>query len=164
MAQAVQEFNYIPQPITFPIRAAFVKNSIPNLKFLLEEVRKGIVFSYKILMIFRKNVILENNFRQVTQSTLTVWTGKDDKFDVKDIVELQESVGKNRLYLDLSPEQILAFRELSPAEYVSIVPTDMEIATSSGCIYWKISKWALGACVVAVLVKLVLYKRLVSFN
>ncbi|XP_076046295.1 protein FAM151B isoform X2 [Oratosquilla oratoria] len=78
----VLERNNIAQPITFPIRAAFVNNSLDTLEWL----------AY-----------------QVPDSTITVWSAETDSVDMQGLVALRNNIGHDVVYYDLPEEQQKAF-------------------------------------------------------
>ncbi|XP_003216319.2 protein FAM151B isoform X1 [Anolis carolinensis] len=74
----------LTQPITFPVRAVFVRQSISELQWLLQ---------------------------QSNRYTLTIWTGKHDNYSVQDLLVIRESFDKSRVFYDISGSQDLEFRK-----------------------------------------------------
>ncbi|XP_044302621.1 protein FAM151B isoform X2 [Varanus komodoensis] len=72
------------QPITFPVRAALVRQSISELTWLLQ---------------------------QSDRYTLTIWTGKYDEYSVEDLLYIRDSFDKNRVFYDLLEPQNSEFRK-----------------------------------------------------
>ncbi|XP_042868540.1 protein FAM151B-like [Penaeus japonicus] len=82
------EKNNISQSITFPIRAAFVGESLENLEWLLDSV---------------------------PDSTITIWSSESDKVDVVDLITLSDNVGEDAVYVDLPDDQMKEFVEAKNA-------------------------------------------------
>ncbi|XP_042305561.1 protein FAM151B isoform X2 [Sceloporus undulatus] len=74
----------LTQPITFPVRAALVRQSISELQWLLQ---------------------------QSNRYTLTIWTGKHDDYSVEDLLVIRDSFDKCRVFYDISEPQDSAFRK-----------------------------------------------------
>ncbi|XP_029916799.1 protein FAM151B isoform X2 [Myripristis murdjan] len=68
----------LSHPVSFPVRAALLAQSFPQLKWLLQ---------------------------QSDRYTLTVWTGQNDKFPVEDLLPYREAFDKSRIYYDLPDSQ-----------------------------------------------------------
>ncbi|GCB68525.1 hypothetical protein scyTo_0005316, partial [Scyliorhinus torazame] len=66
------------QPVTFPVRAALVRPSWPQLHWLLE---------------------------QSERYSLTVWTTRGDLYSVEDMLYIRENFDKSRIYFDLFEPQ-----------------------------------------------------------
>ncbi|NXE83274.1 F151B protein, partial [Cochlearius cochlearius] len=64
----------LPQPVTFPVRAALVRQSISELCWLIQ---------------------------QSDRYSLTVWTGKEDVYSVEDLLYIRENFDKSRVYYDI---------------------------------------------------------------
>ncbi|XP_018020188.1 protein FAM151B isoform X2 [Hyalella azteca] len=88
MTDAIER-NHVTQPITFPVRAAFVELSLDILSWLLDAV---------------------------PDSTLTVWSSESDEYNIEALVWLQDSVGADAVYYDLPPDQRAEFDKLRPAQ------------------------------------------------
>ncbi|XP_051552529.1 protein FAM151B-like isoform X1 [Myxocyprinus asiaticus] len=73
------------QPVTFPVRAALLPVSFPQLQWLLE---------------------------QSDRYSLTVWTGKNDVLKVEDLLPYRQNCSKTRIYYDLLESQMTQFRGL----------------------------------------------------
>ncbi|XP_031553916.1 protein FAM151A-like [Actinia tenebrosa] len=74
-----QHVSSISQPVTFPVRAALIKRSLPQLLWLLD---------------------LSRNL------TLTVWSSESDDYDTRDLLELRFKVyDKKNVYYDLPEKQ-----------------------------------------------------------
>ncbi|KAJ6669866.1 hypothetical protein lerEdw1_000415 [Lerista edwardsae] len=73
----------LTQPITFPVRAALVRQSISELMWLLQ---------------------------QSDRYTLTIWTGKDDEYSVEDLLFIRDSFDKSRVFYDILEPQNSQFR------------------------------------------------------
>ncbi|XP_050702468.1 protein FAM151B-like [Eriocheir sinensis] len=87
MVQAL-DTHAITQPVTFPIRAAFVPHSIENLEWLLENT---------------------------PDSTVTIWSSPQDPFDPEAIKTLVDILGHNAVYLDLPETQMTQYRDVAAA-------------------------------------------------
>jgi len=92
----VIEKNEIAQPVTFPVRAAFLGASLENLEWLVEKV---------------------------PDSSITVWSSSDDTIDVTAILSLREKIGLDALYVDLPEEQQKEFEVAKSAEANAAEPT-----------------------------------------
>ncbi|XP_055055095.2 protein FAM151B [Misgurnus anguillicaudatus] len=75
----------LKQPVTFPVRAALLPVSFPQIKWLLE---------------------------QSDRYSLTVWTGKNDVLKVEDLLPYRQNFSKTRIYYDLLESQITQFKGL----------------------------------------------------
>ncbi|XP_075303201.1 protein FAM151B isoform X4 [Opisthocomus hoazin] len=76
--------NTLSQPVTFPIRAALVRQSISELCWLMQ---------------------------QSDRYSLTVWTGKEDVYSVEDLLYIRENFDKSRVYYDILEPQNSEFRK-----------------------------------------------------
>ncbi|XP_042190520.1 protein FAM151B [Callorhinchus milii] len=80
--EMVQEMEQIcrtlSQPVTFPVRAALVRPSWPQLLWLLQ---------------------------QSERYSLTVWTGRNDVYALEDMLYIRENFNKSKIYCDLSEPQ-----------------------------------------------------------
>ncbi|XP_078071001.1 protein FAM151B isoform X2 [Mustelus asterias] len=76
----------LSQPVTFPVRAALVRPSWPQLHWLLQ---------------------------QSERYSLTVWTAKEDLYTVKDLLYIRENFDKSRIYFDLFEPQNSELRSFS---------------------------------------------------
>ncbi|XP_048451061.1 protein FAM151B isoform X2 [Rhincodon typus] len=74
----------LSQPVTFPVRAALVRPSWPQLSWLLE---------------------------QSERYSLTVWTAREDLYTVEDMLYIRENVDKSRIYFDLFEPQNSELRQ-----------------------------------------------------
>ncbi|XP_075693957.1 protein FAM151B [Rhinoderma darwinii] len=68
----------LSQPVTFPVRAAFVRQSWPQLQWLL---------------------------RSSNRYSLTVWSGKDDIYPVEDLLFIREHSGADQIFYDVFEPQ-----------------------------------------------------------
>uniref|UniRef100_H3AIT8 Family with sequence similarity 151 member B n=1 Tax=Latimeria chalumnae TaxID=7897 RepID=H3AIT8_LATCH len=75
--------KHLCQMVTFPVRAALVCQSWPQLLWLLQ---------------------------QSDRYSLTVWTGKDDQYSVEDLLYIRDNFDKTRIYYDISEPQDTEFR------------------------------------------------------
>uniref|UniRef100_A0A3B1JF83 Family with sequence similarity 151 member B n=1 Tax=Astyanax mexicanus TaxID=7994 RepID=A0A3B1JF83_ASTMX len=75
----------LKQPVTFPVRAALLPQSFPQLQWLLQ---------------------------QSDRYTLTVWTGQSDVLNVEDLLPYRQNFSKSRIYYDLLESQIAKFKTL----------------------------------------------------
>ncbi|XP_069989992.1 protein FAM151B isoform X2 [Penaeus vannamei] len=119
---ATLEKNNITQPITFPIRAAFVGESLENLEWLLDSI---------------------------PDSTITIWSSENDKIEVLDLITLRDNVGEDAVYVDLPEDQMKEFEEaknggegngavgfqLLPSNTSVWVTTGVAIATALAALY-----------------------------
>ncbi|CAL4173169.1 unnamed protein product, partial [Meganyctiphanes norvegica] len=76
----VLEDNQIKQSVTFPIRAAFVNNSLETLEWLLDNTH-GL------------------------SSTITVWSSASDSVNISALLMLRDRVGHDVVYYDLPEDQ-----------------------------------------------------------
>nr|XP_045596747.1 protein FAM151B-like isoform X1 [Procambarus clarkii] len=83
------EKNNITQPITFPIRAAFIGRSLVSLEWLVDTI---------------------------PDSTITVWSSPSDDIDVQALVALRDNIGHDSVYFDLPEDQQKAFDEAKQKE------------------------------------------------
>ncbi|XP_077203589.1 protein FAM151B isoform X2 [Paroedura picta] len=74
----------LTQPVTFPVRAALVRQSISELQWLLQ---------------------------QSNRYTLTIWTGKCDDYSVEDLLFIRNSFDKTRIFYDILEPQKSEFRK-----------------------------------------------------
>ncbi|NXI25988.1 F151B protein, partial [Sterrhoptilus dennistouni] len=74
----------LTQPVTFAVRAALVPGSIPQLQWLLQQSHRY---------------------------SLTVWTGKEDKYSVEDLLLIRENFDKSRVYYDIFEPQNSEFKK-----------------------------------------------------
>ncbi|NWV71329.1 F151B protein, partial [Malurus elegans] len=74
----------LSQPVTFPVRAALVPGSIPQLQWLLQQSHRY---------------------------SLTVWTGKEDLYSVEDLLFIRENFDKSRVYYDIFEPQNTEFKK-----------------------------------------------------
>uniref|UniRef100_A0A8C5TN76 Family with sequence similarity 151 member B n=1 Tax=Malurus cyaneus samueli TaxID=2593467 RepID=A0A8C5TN76_9PASS len=74
----------LSQPVTFPVRAALVPGSIPQLQWLLQQSQRY---------------------------SLTVWTGKEDLYSVEDLLFIRENFDKSRVYYDIFEPQNTEFKK-----------------------------------------------------
>ncbi|TRZ17046.1 hypothetical protein HGM15179_010036 [Zosterops borbonicus] len=74
----------LSQPVTFAVRAALVPSSIPQLQWLLQQSHRY---------------------------SLTVWTGKEDKYSVEDLLLIRENFDKSRVYYDIFEPQNSEFKK-----------------------------------------------------
>ncbi|KAM6954503.1 protein FAM151B [Aplochiton taeniatus] len=87
MMRAMEEVcQNLKQPITFPVRAALLAKSFPQLQWLLQ---------------------------QLDRSSLTVWTGLNDVFPLTDLLPYRRAIDPSRIYYDLSDSQRSEFSSLN---------------------------------------------------
>ncbi|XP_072137403.1 protein FAM151B isoform X1 [Mobula birostris] len=67
------------QPVTFPVRAALVVPSWPQLRWLLQ---------------------------QSERYSLTIWTAREDSYSLQDMASIREDFDKSRIYYDLFEPQM----------------------------------------------------------
>ncbi|NXT92963.1 F151B protein, partial [Anhinga rufa] len=82
--EMAQICNALSQPVTFPVRAALVRQSIRELYWLIQ---------------------------QSERYSLTVWTGKEDVYSVEDLLYIRENFDKSRVYYDILEPQNSAFKK-----------------------------------------------------
>ncbi|KAM4639978.1 protein FAM151B isoform 2-T2 [Amazona ochrocephala] len=82
--EMAQICNTLPQPVTFPVRAALVRQSVSELCWLIQ---------------------------QSDRYTLTVWTGEEDVYSVEDLLYIRENFDKTRVYYDILEPQNSEFRK-----------------------------------------------------
>ncbi|KAG7250663.1 hypothetical protein CRUP_037882, partial [Coryphaenoides rupestris] len=79
--QAMEELcRGLPHPVTFPVRAALLPQSLDQMSWLLQ---------------------------QSDRYTLTVWTGQEDVFAVQDLLPYRRQFEKSRIYYDLPDSERL---------------------------------------------------------
>ncbi|XP_055017441.1 protein FAM151B isoform X2 [Boleophthalmus pectinirostris] len=77
----------LKNPVTFPVRAALMGQSAPQLLWLLQQSHR---FS------------------------LTVWTGQSDSFKTEDLVQFRKQLEPHRVYYDLPEDQRSALAQTDP--------------------------------------------------
>lgn len=82
--EMAQICNTLSQPVTFPVRAALVRQSISELCWLMQ---------------------------QSDRYSLTVWTGKEDVYSVEDLLYIRENFDKSRVYYDILEPQNSEFKK-----------------------------------------------------
>lgn len=86
--EMVKEMEHIcqtlSQPVTFPVRAALLRSSWSQFRWLLQ---------------------------QSERYSLTVWTGRDDSYSLEDMLYIREDFDKSKIYYDLFEPQISALRQ-----------------------------------------------------
>ncbi|NWW54688.1 F151B protein, partial [Pedionomus torquatus] len=82
--EMAQVCSGLSQPVTFPVRAALVRQSISELCWLMQ---------------------------QSDRYSLTVWTGKEDVYSVEDLLHIRESCDKSRVYYDILEPQNSEFKK-----------------------------------------------------
>ncbi|KAG7481281.1 hypothetical protein MATL_G00065020 [Megalops atlanticus] len=75
----------LKQPVTFPVRAALLPQSFPQLQWLLQ---------------------------QSERYSLTVWIGQSDRLVMEDLLVYRQKMDKSRVYYDLLESQSNTFRNL----------------------------------------------------
>ncbi|NWR57338.1 F151B protein, partial [Bucorvus abyssinicus] len=71
------------QPVTFPVRAALVRESVSALCWLMQ---------------------------QSDRYSLTVWTGKEDVYSVEDLLYIRQNFDKSKVYYDILEPQNSEFK------------------------------------------------------
>lgn len=117
---ALLESKSVAQPVTFPIRAAFVPRSIENLDWLVENV---------------------------PESTITVWSSSSDTIDVQALLSLRDAVGNDSVYFDLPEEQKEEFDEAKKAEENAAAPSFQILPANASA--WATAAIALGSALAA---------------
>ncbi|EMP36299.1 Zinc finger FYVE domain-containing protein 16 [Chelonia mydas] len=82
--EMAQICDALTQPVTFPVRAALVRQSKSELLWLLQK---------------------SNRY------SLTVWTGMHDEYSIEDLLYLRENFDKSRVYYDILEPQNSEFRK-----------------------------------------------------
>ncbi|XP_074667884.1 protein FAM151B isoform X1 [Strix aluco] len=82
--EMAQICSALPQRVTFPVRAALVRQSISELCWLMQ---------------------------QSDRYSLTVWTGKEDVYSVEDLLYIRENFDKSRVYYDILEPQNSEFKK-----------------------------------------------------
>ncbi|NWX82826.1 F151B protein, partial [Nothoprocta pentlandii] len=82
--EMAQICSTLSQPVTFPVRAALVPQSLSELCWLLQ---------------------------QSDRYSLTVWTGKQDEYSVEDLLHIREHFDKSRVYYDILEPQNSEFKK-----------------------------------------------------
>ncbi|XP_061873534.1 protein FAM151B isoform X2 [Colius striatus] len=88
--EMAQICNTLSQPVTFPVRAALVWQSMPELCWLVQ---------------------------QSDRYSLTIWTGKEDAYSVEDLLYLRKNIDKSRVYYDILEPQNSEFKKAIGIEY-----------------------------------------------
>ncbi|XP_064356100.1 protein FAM151B-like isoform X2 [Dromaius novaehollandiae] len=88
--EMAQICNTLSQPVTYPVRAALVRQSVSELCWLLQ---------------------------QSDRYSLTVWTGKQDEYSVEDLLHIRENFDKSRVYYDILEPQNSEFKKAIGIEY-----------------------------------------------
>uniref|UniRef100_A0A8B9S8C9 Family with sequence similarity 151 member B n=1 Tax=Apteryx owenii TaxID=8824 RepID=A0A8B9S8C9_APTOW len=88
--EMAQICNTLSQPVTFPVRAALVRQSVSELCWLLQ---------------------------QSDRYSLTVWTGKQDEYSVEDLLHTRGNFDKSRVYYDILEPQNSEFKKAVGIEY-----------------------------------------------
>ncbi|XP_074056142.1 protein FAM151B isoform X2 [Macrotis lagotis] len=76
--------NKLNQPVTFPVRAALVRQSLQQLLWLVQ---------------------------QSNRYSLTVWSGKDDQYRTEDLLSIREHFGKKHVFYDIFEPQNQEFKQ-----------------------------------------------------
>lgn len=74
----------LTQPVTFPVRAVLVRQSCPQLLWLL---------------------------KQSDRYSLTVWTGKDDNYSTADLLYIRDYFDKKKVFYDILEPQNREFKQ-----------------------------------------------------
>ncbi|NXG69802.1 F151B protein, partial [Baryphthengus martii] len=82
--EMAQICSALSQPVTFPVRAALVRQSLSELCWLMQ---------------------------QSDRYSLTVWTGKQDVYSVEDLLYIRKNFDKSRVYYDISEPQNSEFKK-----------------------------------------------------
>ncbi|XP_074711309.1 protein FAM151B isoform X1 [Strix uralensis] len=82
--EMAQICSALPQRVTFPVRAALVRQSISELCWLMQ---------------------------QSDRYSLTVWTGKEDVYSIEDLLYIRENFDKSRVYYDILEPQNSEFKK-----------------------------------------------------
>nr|XP_033782019.1 protein FAM151B [Geotrypetes seraphini] len=89
MAEMERICHRYSQPITFPVRAALLRQSWSELHWLLQRSNKY---------------------------SMTIWTGKDDAYSLEDLLFIREKFDKNKVFFDLSEPCNSEFRQAIESE------------------------------------------------
>ncbi|NXJ86342.1 F151B protein, partial [Trogon melanurus] len=82
--EMAQICSTLSQPVTFPVRAALVRQSVTEVCWLMQ---------------------------QSDRYSLTVWTGKEDVYSVEDLLYIRENFDKSRVYYDILEPQNSEFKK-----------------------------------------------------
>lgn len=82
--EMAQICSTLSQPVTFPVRAALVRQSMPELCWLIQ---------------------------QSDRYSLTIWTGKQDVYSVEDLLYIRKNCDKSRVYYDILEPQNSEFKK-----------------------------------------------------
>lgn len=74
----------LSQPVTFPVRAALLSQSYSQLLWLL---------------------------KKSDRYSLTIWTGKDDKYSIEDLLYIRSHFDQKQVFYDLLEPQSIAFKK-----------------------------------------------------
>ncbi|NXN16580.1 F151B protein, partial [Indicator maculatus] len=84
VTEMAQICSTLLQPVTFPVRAALVPQSVSELCWLMQ---------------------------QSERYSLTVWTGREDVYSVEDLLYIRENFSKSRVYYDILEPQNSEFKK-----------------------------------------------------
>uniref|UniRef100_A0A8D0G8H0 Family with sequence similarity 151 member B n=1 Tax=Sphenodon punctatus TaxID=8508 RepID=A0A8D0G8H0_SPHPU len=82
--EMAQICDTLTQPVTFPVRAAFVRHSISEVLWL---------------------------FQQSNRYSLTIWAGKQDNYTVEDLLYIRENFDKSKVFYDVFDPHNSEFRK-----------------------------------------------------
>ncbi|NWS75580.1 F151B protein, partial [Crotophaga sulcirostris] len=82
--EMAQICSTLTQRVTFPVRAALVRQSVSELCWLMQ---------------------------QSDRYSLTVWTGKEDVYSVEDLLYIRENFDRSRVYYDILEPQKSEFKK-----------------------------------------------------
>ncbi|XP_040397832.1 protein FAM151B isoform X1 [Cygnus olor] len=82
--EMAQICSTLSQPVTFPVRAALVRQSMSELCWLIQ---------------------------QSDRYSLTIWTGKEDVYSVEDLLYIRKNFDKSRVYYDILEPQNSEFKK-----------------------------------------------------
>ncbi|KAG8524633.1 Protein FAM151B, partial [Galemys pyrenaicus] len=85
MVKAMENIcDALSQPVTFPVRAALVRQSSPQLLWLL---------------------------KKSDRYSLTIWTGKNDNYSVEDLLYIRDHFDKKQVFYDILEPQNYEFKQ-----------------------------------------------------
>ncbi|XP_021524319.2 protein FAM151B isoform X1 [Aotus nancymaae] len=107
----VKEMEYIcnelSQPVTFPVRAALVRQSCSQLLWLLKKSNRFCVcvFSSVVAEPFHWTPGFPQRY------SLTIWTGKNDNYSIEDLLYIRDHFDKNQVFYDILEPQNHEFKQ-----------------------------------------------------
>ncbi|KAM9253990.1 protein FAM151B isoform 1-T1 [Dugong dugon] len=111
----VKEMEFIchelNQPVTFPVRAALVRQSCSQLLWLLKKSgRLKVLGRGNGLATLRPHANILTA-RHLGEYSLTIWTGKDDNYSIEDLLCIRDHFDKSQVFYDILEPQNYEFKQ-----------------------------------------------------